>query len=404
MTTTNIIACSIVQILFDAGYIAYFAGGWVRDYLRGINAKEIDIATSAPPDKVCALFPKTIPVGVAFGVIIVVVEEEHFEVTTFRKDHSYLDGRHPTGVDFSTPEKDALRRDFTINGMFFDPLTKTLYDFVGGREDLEKKIIRAIGIAEERFKEDRLRMIRAIRFAAKFDFSIEKSTYNAICSLAHTLFPAVSIERVWQEFVKMSKSPYFDKALLLMHETNLLTTIFPSLQDLPKEEIQKRVRYFAYFPLDCEAVIYLLELFPDSSLEFREELCFFLKLSNKERKLMEFFTKASSLQTLTEWAYFYADPHADIFIEVQKAKKPIFEKDHFLIAHEKRKKYLSHHIERIRKHHPLLTSHHLKKAGVKPGKKMGLLLKEGEKLAIEENLLHPQEVIDKLKETVLWSL
>jgi poly(A) polymerase len=148
------VATEICKTLLDHGYIAYFAGGWVRDLLLGRQTDEIDIATSAPPYIIQELFPKTIPVGIAFGVVIVVKEGINFEVTTFRKDHIYIDGRHPTGIDFSTPKKDAERRDFTINGMFYDPLTQTIYDYIGGQEDLKNGIIRAIGNAHERFLED----------------------------------------------------------------------------------------------------------------------------------------------------------------------------------------------------------------------------------------------------------
>jgi len=397
----------VVQKLFDAGYTAYFAGGWVRDFIRGEPSDEIDIATSAPPDKVCALFPKTIPVGVAFGVIIVVEEGEHFEVTTFRKDHPYLDGRHPTGVDFSTPEKDAHRRDFTINGMFYDPLTETIYDFVGGQDDLQKGIIRAIGDPHARFVEDRLRMVRAIRFSARFGFSIEKKTEQAIHSLAHTLFPAVSIERIWQELTKMSKSPRFAEALLLMHETRLLATIFPEFETISLEELQKRVCFFPYFPIDCPTLLFLLELFPDYTLEQKESLCFFLKLSKADRHLMEFWEKASTLtstSSLTAWAHLYAHPHADLFIEVQTVKQLPPQRELFAEEHAARRKKLSHHIKRIECRHPLLSAGQLRKAGILPGKKMGLLLREAERLTIENNLTHASEVLHLLKSSELWNL
>ncbi len=163
----------------------------MRDLLLHKSSHEIDIATSAPPHIIQHLFPRTVAVGIQFGVIVVVLEGINFEVTTFRKDHPYQDGRHPEGVDYSTPEKDAERRDFTINGMFYDPLTEIIYDFVGGKEDLKRKVIRAIGNPHARFAEDRLRMIRAVRFAARLGFEIESETAKAIEEHAHHLFPAV---------------------------------------------------------------------------------------------------------------------------------------------------------------------------------------------------------------------
>ncbi len=256
------VATRIVQRLFDEGFTAYFAGGWVRDYLRGQMTDEIDIATNAPPDQIVKLFSKTVPVGIAFGVVIVVEEEHFFEVTTFRKDLPYYDGRHPSGVDYSTPEKDALRRDFTINGMFYDPLTETLHDFVEGQKDLKGGIIRAIGNPIDRFQEDRLRMIRAIRFACRFDFTIDPETAKAIELYAPSLLPSVSMERIWQEFTKMAKAPRFDQALIEMQRLGLLQVVFPELSFLTPEEIASLVAPFPYYPYPCPPSYFFLPSSP----------------------------------------------------------------------------------------------------------------------------------------------
>jgi poly(A) polymerase len=219
-------ATLLVKELVKAGYIAYFAGGWARDYVMGHPSADIDIATNAPPEKILDLFPCTILVGLAFGVIIVVIEGHQFEVATFRRDIGYDSGRRPNSIELADPEEDALRRDFTINGLFFDPLEERIIDYVGGIEDIKKRVIRTIGNADERFSEDRLRMIRAIRFAARFGFAIEEETQIGIALNADTLFPAVAMERIWQEFNKMVAYPHFDQALIEMHRLKLLPVIW----------------------------------------------------------------------------------------------------------------------------------------------------------------------------------
>ncbi|NBV87038.1 MAG: CCA tRNA nucleotidyltransferase [Verrucomicrobia bacterium] len=173
-------AREIVRRLQKAGFEALYAGGCVRDMLRGVIPHDYDIATTARPEEIQSLFRRTLAIGAAFGVINVLENGADFQVATFRCDGAYEDGRHPESVKFSGAEEDAKRRDFTINGLFFDPLKQELRDYVGGREDLAKGCIRAIGDAGQRFAEDRLRMLRAIRFATVLEFEIEPSTWEAI--------------------------------------------------------------------------------------------------------------------------------------------------------------------------------------------------------------------------------
>src|ERR1700731_1557858 len=160
------VATSVVRHLRNHGHVAYFAGGCVRDALLGFPPKDIDVATDARPEEVQRIFARTVPVGAKFGVIRVLESEWEFEVATFRSDGAYLDGRRPESVTFSSPEEDAKRRDFTINGMFYDPLADQVVDFVGGKSDLENRLVRAIGNPNERFAEDHLRLFRAARLAA----------------------------------------------------------------------------------------------------------------------------------------------------------------------------------------------------------------------------------------------
>ncbi len=223
-------AVQIVRRLQDEGHRALLAGGCVRDMLRGEQPEDYDVATSARPDEVQALFPKTVPVGEQFGVCRVVLDGVQYEVATFRTESGYSDGRHPDSVAFAGAREDALRRDFTVNAMFWDPIEEELLDYVGGREDLQRELIRAVGNPEERFREDHLRLIRAVRFAARLDFEIGAATREAIRELA-PLVSRVSAERLQQELRVILTDRDPARALRLMYDLGLLFEIFPELED-----------------------------------------------------------------------------------------------------------------------------------------------------------------------------
>lgn len=222
-------AREIAERLRNHGHVAYFAGGSVRDLVRGLPAKDFDVATDATPDVVQELFPRTYAVGAHFGVVVVVENGFNFEVATFRSDGAYLDHRHPVNVRFSSPEEDAKRRDFTINGMFFDPQKDEVIDFVGGRADIEAKLIRAIGNPSQRFEEDRLRMLRAIRFAVELDYKIDNATWNALVKNAASI-NQISAERIRDELVKIFLSPSRLRGWDLLDESGLLRVILPELE------------------------------------------------------------------------------------------------------------------------------------------------------------------------------
>jgi poly(A) polymerase len=223
---------SIVRQLVQAGHVAVYAGGCVRDALLERAYPDVDIATSATPDQVQALFPKASdPQGKAFGVIRLRMDEHVFEIATFRVDGPYLDGRRPSSVTFTTAEEDARRRDFTVNGMFFDPLKKEVLDYVQGRADLAAKTIRAIGDPVARFTEDRLRLFRALRFAVQLGFEIEPSTWEALVSLAPDS-KVISPERVRDELVKIFISPNPARGLDLMYDSGLLAVWIPELLEM----------------------------------------------------------------------------------------------------------------------------------------------------------------------------
>ena len=219
----------IVQKLRDNGHEAFFAGGWVRDLLLGRPPKDIDIATSALPDQVVGLFEHSNAIGAEFGVVQVRFYGHSFEVTTFRSERDYLDGRHPSKVQFSDPHQDALRRDFTINGLFFDPIENNLIDYVGGRTDLEKKILRTIGDPLERFGEDRLRMLRAVRLACNLELEIEDGTWRGLCALAGEVL-CVSWERIRDEILGILTGSNPARGLELLHQSGLLARILPEVE------------------------------------------------------------------------------------------------------------------------------------------------------------------------------
>jgi tRNA nucleotidyltransferase/poly(A) polymerase len=225
------VAASIVRELQEHAYMAYFAGGCIRDALLDIPPKDIDIATSASPEQVQALFHRTIPVGIQFGVVRVRVAEMEFEIATFRSDGIYLDGRRPSAIRFSTPEQDAARRDFTINGMYYDPLSEGVIDYVNGREDLAGKLVRAIGQPSGRFAEDRLRMLRALRFAAALGFEIEADTWSAIRAAAQEI-AIISPERIRDELLKILVNPNRLRGFDLLDQSGLLAVILPEIEAL----------------------------------------------------------------------------------------------------------------------------------------------------------------------------
>ena len=221
-------ALHIIQRLREAGHEAYLAGGCVRDRLLGRPPKDYDIATGATPQTVQAVFPDTVPIGSKFGSVIVVVDGDPFEVTTFRCDGPYSDGRHPVHIRYGTLEEDVRRRDFTINAMMQDPVDDRVIDLVDGREDLRRGLIRAIGDPHERFAEDRLRMVRAVRLACSLDFAIDGPTLRAIQGHAEAV-TQVAWERIGAEITRTLMEGGARRGIELLDETGLLDVILPEI-------------------------------------------------------------------------------------------------------------------------------------------------------------------------------
>lgn len=403
------LAKQIVARLVQEGYIAYFAGGWVRDYLMQHPSDDIDIATDAPTEVILSLFPRTILVGLSFGVVVVVIDGQQFEVATFRRDIDYTDGRKPTRIERSSPEEDASRRDFTINGMFYDPIEGQIHDFVNGMEDIKLGIIRTIGDPYLRFSEDRLRMIRAIRFASRFNFVIDQDTQEAIIANAETLFPPVAMERVWQEMCKMIKYPHVDHAMIELHRLGLLPVIFPQLQGVHLNEIKKRVAPIAHYPPATDPFLSILALFPGITLDDAEELCRYLKVSNAEIELSRFFLtlerredRDSEEYDKVWWSHAYAHKNCEMCLRALVAHYPQDEKESFICRHRDRSLDLDNPIQRILTRRPVVNASMLMQEGIIPGKSMGMLLTEAERLAITTGCEKPAEIIERLKQSLHW--
>jgi len=406
------IALEIVNQLVAKGHVAYFAGGWVRDHVMGHDSNDIDIATSALPEQIVALFPRTILVGLSFGVVIVVVDGHQFEVATFRKETDYLDGRKPEKVEYCSAREDALRRDFTINGLFYDPLEHKIYDYVNGVRDIKEGIIATIGDPGERFVEDRLRMIRAFRFSSRFCFAIEPETQEAIRENAETLLPSVSMERVRDEFTKMAKNPRFDTALIEMHRLELLPVIFSKLRGTHLNDIKHRVLNFSHFRKGTPCVLFLAQLFPNESLEEMIEICYDLRMSRHEMAIVETFFKARALvgkeQQLAisydpvEWVHFLTRKHAMDCFQAAIVNFSEEERIYYEGLLHARERQFEKHIERVVKKQPLVSGKRLKEMGVNPGKRMGELLDEAEAIAIRNDFEDGEIVVKHLLQSALW--
>jgi len=280
-------ATDVVRRLRAASHTAYFAGGCVRDLLLGRAAKDYDVATTATPEQVREVFGKrrTLAVGQNFGVIIVLPtrtgDVPPVEVATFRTEGDYRDGRRPTHVAFTTPEEDARRRDFTINGMFYDPIDSRVLDFVGGERDLAAGVVRAIGEPRDRMREDKLRLLRAVRFAATLDFRLDDATAAAVRDMAGEL-PVVSAERIAQELKKMLVDRHRRRAVELSLDLGLLTVIVPELQQ--REFVAARERVLRTMALLSQPSFELAAaaLWQTLSPETTSVVCRRLRLSNEE--------------------------------------------------------------------------------------------------------------------------
>src|SRR5262245_49847564 len=222
------LAIEVIKELRRHGHEAYFVGGCVRDMVMKIEPADYDVATSAQPEQIVKIFPRTESIGAQFGVVLVIQKGHPFEVATFRSDEAYIDGRRPTGVVFTDAKQDVLRRDFTINGLLYDPLTREIIDYVNGRVDIEAKIVRAIGDPNARFEEDKLRVLRAIRFGARLGYTVEPANREAVRQMSPKIHQ-VSNERIRDELTRILTEGQAARGMRMLEESGLREQVLPEL-------------------------------------------------------------------------------------------------------------------------------------------------------------------------------
>lgn len=400
------IATNILKKLESHGYITYFAGGCVRDLLMDKRPDDIDIATEAPIQEIQKIFSKTHAVGAQFNILIVVEEGQAFEVAQFRKDGFYKDGRKPESVERATPEEDAQRRDFTINGLFYHPLREEVIDYVNGEKDLKASILRTIGSAKQRFEEDRLRMLRACRFSACLNFPIEKETQLAIRNLATSLFPSVSIERVWQEFNKAHKCSKLSEMLLLMLQTPLFETVF-AFMNLSSKEVEEKLKILKDYNNKLPIGAFFTLILNNSSKESLETFFEYFKASKKDLKSA--LSYASFKKQLTDYL---AKKELSLYplmvscseLEIETLFN-IYSIEHTNLSQKELQElltYLKPHVNAIKNNTPWVNAQDLIEANISPGPQMGKLLQEAKQIAVDNNLTDKESLIRELELSSSW--
>ncbi len=427
-------AADLVRVLQEKGFTAYFAGGCVRDSLRKSEPEDYDIATDATPERVRECFPKSFPIGAHFGVILVRKGDEDFQIATFRSDGAYLDGRHPDKVTFSSPEEDARRRDFTINGMFYDPVAEEVIDFVGGQKDLEAGIIRAIGDAHTRFHEDHLRILRAIRFATTLELEIESGTWSALCEEAPNI-RRISVERTRDELVKILLSPHRLRGFDLLVESGLAEILLPEIMEMrgceqppqfhPEGDVFVHTRIMlgllpaeASLPLILSALLHDVGKPPTYSFDTENQRIRFNNHDTVGAQMSEEILRRLKFSNETINAVAEAVAKHMIFKDVQKMRvaklkrfmaRPTFQDelelhrvdcksshgmlDNYEFLREKAEEFANEPLIPPR----LVTGDDLKAMGWKPSPQMGRILKEVQNLQLEGKLTEREEAFQWIR-------
>jgi poly(A) polymerase len=371
-------AIRVIKRLQRSGFQALLAGGCVRDMMLGRRAKDHDVATDARPQDVMKLFKRTLKVGAKFGVVIVLIEGQQVEVATFRTESGYADGRHPGSVEFTTAAEDAGRRDFTINGMFYDPLQRKVIDYVNGQADLKSRIVRTIGKPSERFAEDYLRMLRAVRFSTQLGFAIESSTWSAVCGNANKI-TQISGERIAMELEGILVHPNRAAGASMLIESGLGNVIFPGFAG---EQAKAAITVLGRLRKKIDFALALAGFFAGCETDFAMRGCRILKLSRNQNrhikfllanrdKLLDTQMSLADLKKLLAQPYFW-DMY-ELQQAIQKAKSPGRKSISPLITLRKRINALGD-VELQPK--PLLDGHELIRLGAVPGPSMGQLAQE----------------------------
>lgn len=368
-------AYKVVRRLRREGYEALFAGGCVRDRLLGRPAADYDVVTDAVPEQVTKCFRRTLQIGAQFGVVMVLIDGKQVEVATFRTEGGYQDGRHPTQVEFASAVEDASRRDFTVNGMFFDPIDEKILDFVEGQKDLEKRILRTIGNPDDRFSEDYLRMLRAVRFAVKLDFEIELQTWDSIKKHAAKI-TGISAERIATELERILTHPNRALGAELLIDSGLAKAVFDVYTDDPAA-FGKAI--LANLPQAVDFPLALAAYWAGFGTKAAMAECKKLKLSNDQLKHLRFLLEKrdilldadmpiSKLKLLLHEPYFW--DLLTLQTAIQKAKG---ESDDPLKTIQKRIDKIE---EKDIRPQPLLNGHELIALGAAPGPMVGQLAQE----------------------------
>ena len=370
-------AVQIVKGLREAGFEALLAGGCVRDMLLGRRPNDYDVATDAKPDDVTKLFRRTLKVGAKFGVVVVLIDKVQVEVATFRTESGYSDGRHPSKVRFTTAAEDAARRDFTINAMFYDPIAKKVIDYYGGQADLKKRVIRTVGEPAERFSEDYLRMLRAVRFSTQLGFAIGPKTREAICDGAKNI-TKISGERIAAELEGILVSPNRAKGVQILVETGLAGFIFSGCACCACPGAGFTVRLLAHLPARIDFPLGLASLFAGFETRFALEKCELLKLSRNQNKQIAFLLdhrgKLLNEMSVSELRLLLSEPYFKDLFDLQKAiQKASNQTIGPLVRLRRRINQLKGVELRPR---PILNGHDLMALGAAPGPALGQLAKE----------------------------
>jgi poly(A) polymerase len=372
--TSKQAAVQIVKRLRSAGFQALLAGGCVRDMLLGRRPSDYDVATDARPNDVTRVFRRTLKVGAKFGVVVVLIDKIQIEVAMFRTEADYEDGRHPLKVQFATTQQDSARRDFTINAMFFDPIDKKVIDYYGGRADLRKKIIRTVGEPAQRFSEDYLRMLRAIRFSTQLWFSIDPQTKSAICEGAKNI-TKISGERIAAELEGILVSPNRAEGVQLLIETGLAGFIFSGCACAGEGFI---VRVLGYLPKNISFPLGLAAFFAGFETEFALEKCRPLKLSRNQSKHIKFLldNRGKLLRdlSLAELKLLLSEPYFEDLFALQKAIQRASNQSARPLTKLRRRRKQLKGVELRPK--PILNGHDLMALGAAPGPALGQLAHE----------------------------
>ena len=371
-------AIKVIKQLSGNGFQALLAGGCVRDMLLHRQAGDYDVATNAQPGDVMKLFKRTIKVGAKFGVVIVLLEDQKVEVATFRTETGYADGRHPSVVKFSSAEEDASRRDFTINGMFYDPLKDKIIDYVDGKADLKKRLIRTIGKPNERFGEDYLRMLRAVRFSTQLGFEIQPATWSAIRKNAKKI-TKISGERIAIELEAILANPNRSVGTSMLVESGLAEAIFPGFKG---KQSKFAIDVLDQLPKKVDFALAIASLFAGCKTEFALEKCRILKLSRNQNKQIKFLlTNRGKLledgMTLSSLKVLLAGPYFWDLYELQRAiQKARPDGRAGITALTKLRKRIKDLGDIELRPKPLLSGHELIRLGAVPGPALGQLAEE----------------------------